>query len=220
MSQANVEVVRKPLRVRERSSRTLDTRLFLRFPRLVDAYARLLGRLPPGSRLRQAAVWRASRHVIEAFNRRDFEAAMIGHHPERELHPPRELVDSGIADPSYRGNAGYMAFMSNWFSAWGALRVEPQELIDLEDRTVVLGRITWGGGGSGVPIDQCFAGVYDVKGGKITRERQYFDLFLTRTWRSCAKRGALTWPGGLSARAQHALEPPALGCVLGHSAGS
>jgi ketosteroid isomerase-like protein len=170
-----VEVVRTPLRVRERSSRPLDQRLFLRFPRLVEAYARLIGRLPPGSRLRQPALWRATRHGLEAFNRRDFEAVMIAHHPERELHPPRELVDSGIADPSYRGPAGYMAFMSNWFNAWGALRVEPQELIDLGDRGVPLGRITWGGGGSGVPIDQCFAAVYDLKDGKAIRERQYFD---------------------------------------------
>src|SRR5215204_729243 len=110
MSQENVEVVRKPLRVRERSSRPLEQRLFLRFPRLVEAYARLIGRLPPGSRLRQAALWRAARNGAEAFNRRDFEAVMIAHHPEREFHPPRELVDSGIADPSYRGPAGYMAF--------------------------------------------------------------------------------------------------------------
>jgi hypothetical protein len=37
MSQENAEIVRKPLRVRERSNRTPDQRLFLRFPRLVDA---------------------------------------------------------------------------------------------------------------------------------------------------------------------------------------
>jgi ketosteroid isomerase-like protein len=173
MSQESGQVVRKPLRLGERSSRPLDQRIFLRFPRLVEAYARLIGRLPPGSRLRQAALWRAARNNVEAFNRRDFEAVMISHHPEREFQP--ELVDSGIADPSYRGPAGYMAFMSNWFNAWGALRVEPQELIDLGDRLVMLGRVTWGGGGSGVPIDQCFAAVNDLKDGKTTRERQYFD---------------------------------------------
>jgi ketosteroid isomerase-like protein len=175
MSQENGQVVRKPLRVGERSSRPFDQRLFLRFPRLVEAYARLIARLPPGSRFRQAALWRAARNGIEAFNRRDFEAVMISHHREREFQPPRELVEAGIADPSYRGPAGYMAFMGNWFSAWGALRVEPQELIDLGDRLVMLGRITWGGGESGVPVDQCFAGVYDLKEGMITRERQYFD---------------------------------------------
>jgi hypothetical protein len=33
MSQENVQVVREPLRVREKASRTLDQRLALRFPR-------------------------------------------------------------------------------------------------------------------------------------------------------------------------------------------
>jgi hypothetical protein len=47
MSQKNVEFVRKPLRVRQRSSRTLDDRLGVPFPLLFDAYARLIGRLPP-----------------------------------------------------------------------------------------------------------------------------------------------------------------------------
>ena len=65
MSQENVEVVRKALRVRERSSRTLDQRLGLRFPRLGAASGRLtgrlIGRLSPRSRLRQAALWRGVR---------------------------------------------------------------------------------------------------------------------------------------------------------------
>ena len=58
MSQENVEIVRKPLGVRERSRRTLDERLSLRFPRLAAAFLGRIGKLPPGSRLRQAALWR------------------------------------------------------------------------------------------------------------------------------------------------------------------
>jgi hypothetical protein len=71
MSQENVEIVRKPLRVRERSSRTLDQRLSLRFPRLAAANSRLIAKLPPTSRLRQAALSRAARLGLEAYNRRD-----------------------------------------------------------------------------------------------------------------------------------------------------
>jgi hypothetical protein len=80
MSRENVKVVRKPLQVRERSSRTLDQRLALGFPRLAAASARLLlGKLPPGSRLRQAALWRATRLGLEAYNRRDMEAVGISY---------------------------------------------------------------------------------------------------------------------------------------------
>jgi hypothetical protein len=106
MSQENIEVVRKPLAVRERSSRTLDQRLSLRFPRPFDAYVRLIGRLPPSSRLRQAALWRGSRTGMEAFNRRDLDAFLLGYDPDCEIHPFRELVESGLAEPCYRGPAG------------------------------------------------------------------------------------------------------------------
>jgi hypothetical protein len=84
MSQENVEVVRKPLRVRERSSRTLDERLALRFPRLFAAYFRRILKLPSGSRLRQAALWRAARLATEAFNRRDLDVVLVGLAPDWE----------------------------------------------------------------------------------------------------------------------------------------
>jgi len=50
----NVELVRLPVRVRERSGRTLDQRLALRFPAIAGVSARLIGKLPPSSRLRRA----------------------------------------------------------------------------------------------------------------------------------------------------------------------
>jgi hypothetical protein len=66
MSDEKVEVVRKPLRVREPSSRTLDQQLLLRLPRLVARYGRLVGRLPPRSRLRHAVVWRKQDYLDHA----------------------------------------------------------------------------------------------------------------------------------------------------------
>ena len=94
MSQENVEFVRKPLRVRAQSSRTLDQRLALRFPWLGDANVRLIDRLPPKSRIRQAAVWRAARLAVEAYNRRDLDAFMATYAPDLALyaHPDRPLT--------------------------------------------------------------------------------------------------------------------------------
>lgn len=175
MSQDSFQVVRKPLRVQEGSSRTFDQRLALRLPRLAATYARLLSRLPPSSRLRQAALWRTSRLGIEALNRQDFKAALLNYHAEVEFRPPRQLAGAGIAEPSYRGHAGYMRFMSDWLSAWGTFRFEPQELIDLGDRVVVLAKLAARGGGSGAAVDQSFAGVYDSKDGRIIRQQDYFD---------------------------------------------
>lgn len=49
MPQEKGEVMRKPLRVRQHSSRTFDQRLAVRFPRLAAAYIRLIFRMPPTS---------------------------------------------------------------------------------------------------------------------------------------------------------------------------
>jgi hypothetical protein len=77
---------------------------------------------------------------FEAFNRQDFEAVLILCHPQGEFRPALDLVESGIAEPSYYGHAGYMASMSDWLSAWVDFLIEPQELIDLGDRVVVLAK--------------------------------------------------------------------------------
>jgi hypothetical protein len=175
MSQDNVEVVRKPLRVRERSSRTLDQRLALRFPRLVDAYARLFGRLPPSSRLRQAFMWRNARLSVEAINRRDLDSLLMGHyHPDFEVHPQRGLVEAGFAEPCYRGPAGYREWVSSWFEAWGAdMRVEPVELIDLGERIVLLAELRLRGQASGVAFTGEFASVVTLKHGRALRDEGY-----------------------------------------------
>ena len=155
MSQENVEIVRKPLWVRDRSSRTLDGRLAVRFPRLADTYARLVGRLPPTSRLRQAVLWRAARLGLEAWNRRDLDAFQVGRLPDWEFHPARELVEAGLLEPCYRGPAGYRDFVSSWFQVWGAdARIEPVELIDLGEK------YAWG---------------VTLKDGQVTHQQEYLD---------------------------------------------
>ena len=119
MSQENVEVVRKPLRVRERSSRTLEQRLGIRFPWLVATQAALIGRLPPKSRLRTAMVWRGTRLGMEAFNRRDVEAAVLAGHSDFEMNPPREYVEVGFFEPTYRGPEGFRKYVSTWSEVLG-----------------------------------------------------------------------------------------------------
>src|SRR5215204_4087534 len=90
------DIVRKPLRVRQRSSRTLGERLSLRFPSLVHASARLISRLPPSSSVRPAVMWRGARQRMDAFNRRDIDAALIGSAPDFEYRPAREFVDMAL----------------------------------------------------------------------------------------------------------------------------
>jgi ketosteroid isomerase-like protein len=176
MSEENVEIVRKPLRVRERSNRTLDQRLSMRFPRLVAANARLIAKLPPSSRLRQAALSRALRLGAEAYNRLDLDAVVIGWHPEVEYYPARNLVDAGLIEPCYHGHSGYRAYVSAAAEVWGTeTRFEPTELIDLGDRVVVLADAPLRAQASGVPLTLKFAYVTTLKDGRVIRQQEFHD---------------------------------------------
>ncbi len=81
---------------------------------------RRLAKLPPSSRLRQAAVWRTARLAVEAYNRRDLDAVGIGYHPEFEYHPARNWVEAGLLEPSYRGLEGYRRYVASTAEVFGA----------------------------------------------------------------------------------------------------
>jgi ketosteroid isomerase-like protein len=176
MLQENVEVVRKPLRVRERSSRTLDQRLSLRFPRLAAGYLRLIGKLPPGSRLRQATMWRAVQLGLEAYRRRDLDAVVIGCHSEFEYRPGREWVEAGLVEPCYRGLEGFRKHIATVDEVWGGENyVTPVELIDTGERLVVLADVPMRAQASGVPLTEAFALVLTLKDGRVIRQDEYYD---------------------------------------------
>ena len=173
MSQENI--VRTPLRLREQSRRTLDQRLALRFPQLSREVRRWGGRLPAGSRVRQAFIVRAVRLGYEAFNRRDLEATLINYDREVEFFPPRDMIESGVVASSYRGHDGYRRFFGEWLSVWGSYRGELRELIDLGDRLLTLGQLAAHGEGSGVPVIQEYASLMTVRDGQVIRQQEYFD---------------------------------------------
>ena len=175
MSQENVEIVRQSLRVGERSSRTLDERLSLRFPRLVAASSRLIAKLPPRSRLRQALLRRGVQLAMEAYNRRDLEAVVIAWHPSFEYHPAR-AVEAGLVEPCYRGLDGYRKYVATTSEVWGGEnRLRPVELIDLGEHAVVLGHVVMRAQASGVPLTEPYATVLTLKDGSVIRLDEYYD---------------------------------------------
>jgi ketosteroid isomerase-like protein len=170
------QIVRKPLRVRDRPGRTLSEQLSLRFPRLAAANARLIGKLPPRSRLRQAALWPAIRLAVEAYNRRDLDAAAIGLHPDSEYYPYREFVEAGLAEPCYHGRSGYRTYIESTYEVWGAdVRLEPTELIDLGDRLVLLADMPMRAQASGIALAQKYACVSTLKDGRVIRQHDFLD---------------------------------------------
>jgi ketosteroid isomerase-like protein len=176
MSQGKVEFVRKPLRVRQRSRRSLDERLALRFPRPFAAYARLIGRLPPSSRLRQASLWRGVQRGLEAYNRRDLDAVVIGCHPQFEWHPDPRWVEAGLMESSYRGAEGYRRYVAATAEVFGGeVYVKPVELIDLGARFVVLAEAPMRAQASGVPLTEAWALVATLEDGQVISYHEHFD---------------------------------------------
>ncbi len=177
LERAPVTVVRSPLRVRPASSRTLDERISLRFPALADIGFRLLTRLPPTSRIRQAALSRAMRMAIEAYNRGDLEAASRGFHPDLEYYPYKEFVEAALAEPCYHGPAGYRAYITATYDVWGGqgVRLEPTELIDMGDRLVLLADMPMRAQASGVSLSERYAAVMKIKDGKVIEQRDFLD---------------------------------------------
>jgi ketosteroid isomerase-like protein len=170
------EVVRKPLTVRGRTRRTLDQRLFLRFPALATAAFRLVLKLPTRSRVRQAVLWRSVRLGVEAYNRRDMDAVGIGYHPEFEYHPARKFVEVGMLEPAYRGLEGHARYVASTAEVFGAeVYVKPTDLIDAGEHFVVLADVPMRAQASGIELTESFALVSTVKDGLIFRIHEYYD---------------------------------------------
>jgi ketosteroid isomerase-like protein len=173
MSQENVDPVRVPLRVGERSTRTFDQRLAIRVPGVVAPLQRLIARLSPSSRLRRALMVRGMQNGFEAYNRGDLQVCVLIYHPDVEFRYPEGTV--GLK-AHYRGLEGYREFQADWAGSWGEQRIEPHELIDLGDRFLVLGEIVARGESSGLSLTQHHAmlSTFD-KDGKVIRQHDYFD---------------------------------------------
>jgi ketosteroid isomerase-like protein len=171
-----VAVVRKPLRIRGHSSRTLDQRISIRFPWLAAASFRVIARLPPTSRLRQAALWRAMRLTMEAYNRGDLAAVAVGFHRDLEYRPYREFAEAGLTESCYRGPSGYIDYITATYEVWSdGVKLYPTELIDLGDRLVLLADMPMQAQASGVALSEKYASVMTIRDGSVVHVQDYLN---------------------------------------------
>ena len=173
MSQENVEIVRQPVAVGTRSRRRLEERLALRFPRLFALAARGVWRLPPHSRLRRALIGRAIRLGYEAANRADHDATFLLYHPDCESIVPSQLA--ALGEPGARGREERIRWQKKWRAEWGEFRFEPDEVIDLGDRQLVVGHIRGSGLASGVSVESEWAVLFNSAAGRVIREQIFAD---------------------------------------------
>jgi len=111
--------------------------------------------------------------VVEALNRRDVDggfAALVT--PDFEWHP---AITRALDGAVYRGREGVERFAADTSENWEELHNVVAEFRDLGDRVFVLGRLKGRGKGSGAPVDQQYAGIFDFRGDRVWRFRVYFD---------------------------------------------
>ena len=110
--------------------------------------------------------------LMGAVNRRDIDALAGVTTSDLEWFP---VFAARVEGDVYRGRAGIEAFLGEVDEIWEEFRPQPEEYRDLGDRVIGLGRLRTRGRASGVPIDAPWGGVYDVRGGRISRIRTYLD---------------------------------------------
>jgi ketosteroid isomerase-like protein len=102
---------------------------------------------------------------IDAYNRRDFDAAIADFHPEVDwILPEHQRSDS------CKGPHEIIRFWDGIDETMEELRLEPQETVDAGDRVAVRLRHHGRGRGSGVEIDtELYHQVTTFRDGKIVR---------------------------------------------------
>jgi ketosteroid isomerase-like protein len=112
------------------------------------------------------------RRFVDAFNRLDLESVVGDLHPEAELHEWPEAPGAR----SYRGAAGVRAAIDAWFETWEWMRVEIEDIVDLDDHVLVTLRQRAKGKSSEAEVETRSFNVYTFRDGKVTGIR----LFLER----------------------------------------
>ena len=161
-------------RLSERASshRTPDERFFVRFPALYRRQAAAFWRSAQRSRLRRAIVAYSFQRGYAALNRRDYEVTLMRSDPEVEYRPPRGLMPPDIEAVFY-GHEGYRKLWDRWLDAFGDLRWEPEELLDLGDRVLVTVQLRGHGSGSGVAMTERLFQLYKIRRGLSISQQDF-----------------------------------------------
>jgi ketosteroid isomerase-like protein len=116
----------------------------------------------------------AFKGVIEANNRRDYEAVLERCDPEVEWHAIFGMMFGGEATV-VRGHEAALEHFRELDEGFAVRNVQCSEFRDLGERVVALGHVRAVGRESGVALDSPWAGVADFRGGKVVGFRDYLD---------------------------------------------
>jgi uncharacterized protein (TIGR02246 family) len=112
------------------------------------------------------------RRVFDAINDRDLQAMLDAYHPDADMST---LTSTLVHGKAYQGQSGIRDYFSSLADVWEELRLEPEEIRDLGDRVLVIGRWSSRGRGSGAEVESPAAWVFAVRDGRVVFSRAYRD---------------------------------------------
>jgi hypothetical protein len=154
--------------------RTLDQRLYVRFPSVYRVLAFAFSRLPRTSRVRQVMLARSVALAYAAANRRDFDVVLVGWDPGSEYRPSVEKMPPDL-EPSFHGHDGYRRLWRYWLDAIGDIRWDPEEILDFGDSFLVTTQQSGHGSGSGVAVRESVFQVFELRRGLVVRQEDFLD---------------------------------------------
>ena len=165
----------RPIEDRASRRRTFDERVFLRFPSLARVLAGALSRLPPQSRLRRSIVVRRTRRAYAAGNRRDFDVVLAGMDlGAYEYRPSRDLLPPDLEEV-FRGQEGYLTLWRYWTEAFGDIRWDPEEVLDLGEKLLVTTKQSGHGSGSGIRMSKPVYQLFTIRSGLVASQEDFLD---------------------------------------------
>jgi ketosteroid isomerase-like protein len=108
---------------------------------------------------------------VHAFNRRDLDGLAELSTPDAEWVTSMGAIEA----ETFRGREGAERYIARLGEAWEEFQTVADDLRDLGDRVLMLGRVEGRGKGSGVPIDMPLGQIFDFRDGKVCRIRSYLD---------------------------------------------
>ncbi len=109
------------------------------------------------------------RAVIDAINRGDVEAVLACTHADFEW---RALEESPLAG-THRGQTEVRAYLEEWFTTFGDVHLDIEELMDVNGHVLAVVRGSGWGKASGAEVTNRFCQLWTVSDGMPTRMREY-----------------------------------------------
>jgi uncharacterized protein len=111
----------------------------------------------------------ALRRGYEALNSGDLSEVHALLHPEIEWHEGGNAPEAGI----HHGRDTFERFLRTWLESFDTFRIEPEEIVEDDDRLIAMVRQSGTGRASGIEVEARIAHVWTVKDGLAVRWQSY-----------------------------------------------